>query len=146
MEERCTAEEMRKRLLQAWKDDAGEYRMLIPTYKKLLEEKRALRLRLNPISKSTLKNFVKITLFECENEDQATKYIESLSSSELSRCLNVIEDIKYNNVYNTLKSRIYDYTRQLEPLEKKPFGVDPTRQTCSFFHGKMPQRGGGGVN
>ncbi len=109
-------EEGMKKLEDLW----TEYNSLVPTYKKLISIKKELKLPLNGIRKSFLKEeFPDIDFLKIKTLDKAIDFMYDLTPRQISSLINRIEYEKENGVfYKMLRSYIRDFRFEIRRVGK----------------------------
>ena len=138
MVEHYNRQELIDRANALWKKYGSEYRVLLDNYYYLLGLKRSLirsgqmkKMPLEPIKKSSLKEYPVIELLDCRLESEAMSYIKLLANSEIARIIHEIEEFADSPLTRTLRAKIYDYNYQIQhkDVRKSIYGVDPN--ACS---------------
>ena len=135
-----TKQELEEKAMKLWERYSKRYRDLIPTYQRLLEEKRQKKIKpLNKIRESTLNEVPSIAFLYIPTKKAAESWVKKTSSSALSITILEIELMVDDYPFNTIEAHIFDFKYEIEHQGAKKFrhGLDPDyRSTGSIFFRK----------
>lgn len=132
-----------KKAMNLWSLYSKEYRTLIPTYKRLLEEKRQKKVKpLWKINKTDLEEYPAIDFLDLDDELEAENYLRELQDNKLANLIYEIDMFLDSHIRRTLKARICDYKHQLRFNEspKTPLAIDPNFKRRHGWFKRYPSK------
>ncbi len=130
--------------IKLWERYAEEYRNLPRQYRRLLAEKKRLKIQpIRPINKRDMKEYPVISLLDISEERDAVEHILKMTAVELACVVRFIE-IHYVDapIRRTLRGRIRDYKSQISfsQSRKTPLAMSP--DCCGRCQTIKPRKNG----
>ena len=117
-----------------WKKFGSEYRVLLDNYYYLLGLKRALietgqmrKISLEPIKKSSLKEYPVIKFLDYCSESDAMHHIKLLDNGNIFCIIREIEEFDKSALTQTLRAKVYDFNHQIQNRDARRsiYALDP---------------------
>lgn len=119
-----------------WDKNHGYYQNLREDYDSLLMQKRSLGIRpLHKIKNSVLADWTEIPFLAIHDEEEAERYLFSLSEREIRMVISEIVVLRDSYVWQTLKTRVIDFEYEILRYRcpKVAFAVNPDGISSRYY-------------
>lgn len=124
-----------EKALSLWDKYHTEYQTILSDYRKLLETKREMGLRLNKINKTTLDDFPVIPFLDIASEEEAIEALFKMEEISLLKLVIQIEGYSDSKVRNDLRAKVFDYKVEIRMAKLRKefngkYSMNPERCGC----------------
>lgn len=118
--------------MNKWHLHSNDFRTMPERYNQLIAEKRALKMKISALSRSTIAGYPKNDFLSKETIEEAKNFLNDKTEEEIALIVAEINDIiKYNHSYVSMKSFIIDAEYKIRNHKNaNSFGVEPDRKFC----------------
>lgn len=115
------------RCLEIWQTKGENYRTLLDRYHKLVEKRRAAKIKLNKLPQQVVKDYPDVPFLKILSEEAARDALADLGGSALRLLLTQLNNLEFDYAYCSLRERVseWEYWDHTRGAHRSEFGVDP---------------------
>ncbi len=115
-------EELIQKILHIWKNNSRDYRENLKKYNELLDNAKALGLKIKKLNKSELQSYPKVYVLSLESEEEVRAHLLKISekdNAELRGVLWKCENVCINYAFNSIKTILFEARYQMNQKKEK---------------------------